>query len=83
MGQQQEEAEDNNHPEWLVEEAEIQIQIRTRTLTQSQTMAAIPGGGRRGREGELSDRHCEMRPSISGALCLSSSKYLQIRGTAR
>ena len=39
---------DHNHPEWLVEEAEIQIQIRTRTLTQSQTMAAIPGGGRLG-----------------------------------
>ena len=44
----QEGAEDNNYPEWLVEEAEIQIQIRTRTLTQSQTMAAIPGGGRPG-----------------------------------
>ena len=41
----QEEAEDNNHPEWLVEEAEIQIQVRTRTLTQNQTMPAIPGGG--------------------------------------
>ena len=41
----QEGAEDNNHPEWLVEEAEIQIQVRTRTLTQNQTMAAIPGGG--------------------------------------
>ena len=38
-------AEDNNHPEWLVEEAEIQIQVRTRTPTQNQTMAAIPGGG--------------------------------------
>ena len=44
----QEEAEDNNHPEWLVVEAEIQILTRTRTLTQSQTMAAIPGGGRPG-----------------------------------
>ena len=44
----QEGAEDNNHPEWLVEEAEIQIQIRTRTLTQNQTMAAILGGGRLG-----------------------------------
>ena len=40
--------EDNNHPEWLVEEAEIQILTRTRTLTQSKTMAAIPGGGRLG-----------------------------------
>ena len=44
----QEGAEDNNHPEWLVEEAGIQIQIRTQTLTQSQTIAAIPGGGRLG-----------------------------------
>ena len=44
----QEEAEDNNHPEWLVEEAEIQILTRTWTLTQSQTMATIPGGGRLG-----------------------------------
>ena len=44
----QEGVEDNNLPEWLVEVAEIQIQVRTRTLTQSQTMAAIPGGGRLG-----------------------------------
>ena len=44
----QEGVEDSNHPEWLVEEAEIQTQVRTRTLTQSQTMAAIPGGGRLG-----------------------------------
>ena len=44
----QEEAEYNNHPEWLVEEAEIQIRTRTRTLTQSQTMATIPGNGRLG-----------------------------------
>ena len=41
-------AENNNHPEWLVEEAEIQIQIRMRTPIQNQTMAAIPGGGRLG-----------------------------------
>ena len=49
MGQEQEEVqegvEDNNHPEWLVEEAGIQIQARTRTLTQNQNMAAILGGG--------------------------------------
>ena len=44
----QEEAEDNNHLEWLVEEAETQIQARTRTLTQNQTMAAILGGGGHG-----------------------------------
>ena len=42
----QEEAEDNNQPEWLVEEVEIQIQIRMQTPTQNQTMAANPGGGR-------------------------------------
>ena len=41
----QEGVEDNNHPEWLVEEAEIQTQARMRTLTQNQTMAAILGGG--------------------------------------
>ena len=41
-------AEDNNYPEWLVEEAKIQILTRTQTLTQSQTMAATLGGGRPG-----------------------------------
>ena len=44
----QEGAEENNNPEWLVEEAEIQIQIRIWTLTQNQTMATILGGGRLG-----------------------------------
>ena len=44
----QEEAEDNNNPEWLVEEAEILILTRMWTLTQSQTMAAIQGGGKLG-----------------------------------
>ena len=41
-------AEDNNHPEWLVEEGEIQIQTQMRTLTQNQTMAAILEAGRLG-----------------------------------
>ena len=41
----QEGVEDNNHPEWLVEEAVIQTQDQMRTLTQNQTMAAILGGG--------------------------------------
>ena len=44
----QEEAEDNNHLELLVEQAEIQIQSQTRTPTQNQTMATIPKGGRLG-----------------------------------
>ena len=61
MGQEREDvqegAEDNNHPECLVEEAEIQIQVRMRTLTQNQSMAAILGGGGLGCEGELSVRH--------------------------